>query len=75
WNTFIASLLILLIFPLLAAALIALFVDRQFGAHVFDPGTGGVMLWQHLFWFFGHPEVYVLALPFFGIVSEIFPVF
>ena len=75
WNTFIASLLILLIFPLLAAALIALFVDRQFGAHIFDPGTGGVMLWQHLFWFFGHPEVYVLALPFFGIVSEIFPVF
>ncbi|MGW4481070.1 cbb3-type cytochrome c oxidase subunit I, partial [Rhodococcus triatomae] len=75
WNTLVASLLALMIFPLLAAALLALFIDRHFGAHVFDPANGGVMLWQHLFWFFGHPEVYVLALPFFGIVSEIFPVF
>ncbi|MFD1812836.1 cbb3-type cytochrome c oxidase subunit I, partial [Rhodococcus gannanensis] len=75
WNTLVASLLALMIFPLLAAALLALFVDRHFGAHIFDPANGGVMLWQHLFWFFGHPEVYVLALPFFGIVSEIFPVF
>ncbi|MFC9516235.1 cytochrome c oxidase subunit I [Nocardiaceae bacterium NPDC056970] len=75
WNIFITSLLILLVFPLLAAALIGLWVDRNLGAHIFDPATGGVMLWQHLFWFFGHPEVYVIALPFFGIVSEIFPVF
>ncbi|ORL38694.1 cytochrome ubiquinol oxidase subunit I, partial [Prescottella equi] len=75
WNIFITSLLILLVFPLLAAALIGLWVDRNLGAHLFDPATGGVMLWQHLFWFFGHPEVYVIALPFFGIVSEIFPVF
>jgi cytochrome c oxidase subunit 1 len=62
-------------FPPLAAALFALGADRRFGAHIFDPENGGPMLWQHLFWFFGHPEVYILALPFFGIVSEIIPVF
>jgi cytochrome c oxidase subunit 1 len=75
WNVFIVSLLTLMIFPLIASALIVLWVDRNLGTHVFDPATGGVMLWQHLFWFFGHPEVYVIVLPFFGIVSEIFPVF
>ncbi|NLU83129.1 cytochrome c oxidase subunit I [Rhodococcus sp. HNM0569] len=75
WNVLVASLLTLLVFPLLASALIALWVDRHLGAHIFDPANGGVMLWQHLFWFFGHPEVYVIVLPFFGIVSEIFPVF
>ncbi|GAB18919.1 cytochrome c oxidase subunit I [Gordonia effusa NBRC 100432] len=75
WNIVITSILVLLIFPLLSAAVIGMEVDRRFGAHLFDPANGGAMLWQHLFWFFGHPEVYVLALPFFGIVSEIFPVF
>ncbi|QSE87779.1 cytochrome c oxidase subunit I (plasmid) [Rhodococcus pseudokoreensis] len=75
WNIFITSILILLAFPLLTAALMGLLADRQLGAHIFDPATGGVLLWQHLFWFFGHPEVYIIALPFFGIVSEIFPVF
>ncbi|MDV6311916.1 aa3-type cytochrome oxidase subunit I [Gordonia amicalis] len=75
WNILVTSVLILLIFPLLTAALMGLEVDRQFGAHIYDPANGGVILWQHLFWFFGHPEVYVIALPFFGIVSEIFPVF
>ena len=55
--------------------MLALASDRIFGSHVYDVETGGPILWQHLFWFFGHPEVYVIALPFFGIVSEIFPVF
>jgi cytochrome c oxidase subunit I len=75
WNIMVTSLLILLAFPILTAALAGLLADRQLGAHVFDPRNGGVILWQHLFWFFGHPEVYIVALPFFGIVSEIFPVF
>ena len=75
WNIFVTSILVLMAFPVLAAALLALEVDRSFGAHIFDPANGGPILWQHLFWFFGHPEVYILALPFFGIVSEIIPVF
>ncbi|WP_206186582.1 cbb3-type cytochrome c oxidase subunit I, partial [Williamsia sp. 1135] len=75
WNILVTSVLILLAFPLLTAALMGLEVDRQFGAQLYDPANGGVILWQHLFWFFGHPEVYIIALPFFGIVSEIFPVF
>jgi cytochrome c oxidase subunit 1 len=75
WNILVTSVLILLVFPLLTAALMGLEVDRQFGAHLYDPANGGVILWQHLFWFFGHPEVYIIALPFFGIVSEVFPVF
>jgi cytochrome c oxidase subunit 1 len=75
WNTLVTSILVIMCFPPLAAALFALGADRKFDAHIFDPANGGPMLWQHLFWFFGHPEVYILALPFFGIVSEIFPVF
>ena len=75
WNIFFTSILILLAFPPLTAALFGLLVDRHFGAHVFDPANGGAILWQHLFWFFGHPEVYIVALPFFGIVTEILPVF
>ncbi|WP_411075924.1 cytochrome c oxidase subunit I [Streptomyces sp. cmx-4-7] len=75
WNVLLTSVLVLLAFPVLAAALFALEADRKFGAHVFDPSNGGALLWQHLFWFFGHPEVYIIALPFFGIVSEILPVF
>ncbi|HZM78244.1 MAG TPA: cytochrome c oxidase subunit I [Candidatus Limnocylindrales bacterium] len=75
WNILVTSLLVLMVFPLLAAALLALMADRRLGAHVFDPATGGPMLWQHLFWFFGHPEVYIVALPFFGIISEVIPVF
>ncbi|SHN27754.1 aa3-type cytochrome oxidase subunit I [Actinacidiphila paucisporea] len=75
WNILLTSVLVLFSFPVLAAALLCLEADRQFGAHVFDPANGGPLLWQHLFWFFGHPEVYILALPFFGVVTEILPVF
>jgi cytochrome c oxidase subunit 1 len=75
WNVLLTSILVLLAFPPLAAALLALESDRLFGTHIFDPANGGAMLWQHLFWFFGHPEVYILALPFFGIATEILPVF
>ncbi|GGO69917.1 aa3-type cytochrome oxidase subunit I [Nocardioides deserti] len=75
WNTLITSLLVLIAFPILAGALLMLEADRQLGAHVFDTSHGGSILWQHLFWFFGHPEVYIIALPFFGIVTEILPVF
>ncbi|GAA1209935.1 cytochrome c oxidase subunit I [Rhodoglobus aureus] len=75
WNTLVTSLLVLMAFPVLAAALFGLGADRVAGAHIYDPANGGVILWQHLFWFFGHPEVYIIALPFFGIVSEVFPVF
>ncbi len=74
WTVLVTSLLALIIFPVLAAALFGLGGDRRFGMHIFDAEAGGAMLWQHLFWFFGHPEVYVLALPFFGVISEIFPV-
>ena len=75
WNTLITSILVLMAFPPLAAALAGLGFDRRLGGNIFDPESGGAILWQHLFWFFGHPEVYIIALPFFGIVSEIFPVF
>ncbi|MCX4740072.1 cytochrome c oxidase subunit I [Streptomyces antibioticus] len=75
WNTLFTSILILMAFPVLAAALLVLEADRRFGAQVFDAASGGALLWQHLFWFFGHPEVYIIALPFFGIITEIIPVF
>ena len=75
WNILVTSLLVLLAFPILTSALLVLYIDRHLGAQVYAPQNGGAILWQHLFWFFGHPEVYILALPFFGIVSEIFPVF
>ncbi|QYH36272.1 cytochrome c oxidase subunit I [Salinibacterium sp. M195] len=75
WNTLVTSLLVLMAFPVLAAAMFGLGMDRVAGGHIYDPANGGVILWQHLFWFFGHPEVYIIALPFFGIVSEVFPVF
>jgi cytochrome c oxidase subunit 1 len=75
WNVLFTSVLVLIAFPVLAAALLALEADRRFGAQVFAPENGGALLWQHLFWFFGHPEVYIIALPFFGIITEIVPVF
>ena len=75
WTILLTSVLVLMAFPVLAASLIVLQVDRTFGALVFEPENGGAILWQHLFWFFGHPEVYIIALPFFGIISEVIPVF
>src|SRR4051794_34863171 len=75
WNTLVTSILVIMAFPVLAAAMFALAADRIFGAHIYNVDAGGAILWQHLFWFFGHPEVYIIALPFFGIVSEVFPVF
>ena len=76
WNMLATSILVLLAFPVLSSAGVMLFADRHLGGAIFDPAHGGVpILWQHLFWFFGHPEVYVLALPYFGVVTEIFAVF
>ncbi len=75
FNILITSVLVLLIFPILTAALLVLYIDRHLHAQVYDPANGGAILWQHLFWFFGHPEVYVVALPFFGIITEVIPVF
>lgn len=74
WNILFTSILVLPAFPVLTAALLVLEADRKFGSHIFDAANGGAILWQHLFWFFGHPEVYIVALPFFGIISDIIPV-
>jgi len=76
WNMLVVSILVLIAFPVVSSAAAMLFADRQFDAHIFDGQNGGTpILWQHLFWFFGHPEVYILVLPYFGVVTEIFPVF
>ncbi|HEV2373808.1 MAG TPA: cytochrome c oxidase subunit I [Streptosporangiaceae bacterium] len=75
WNILVTSMLVLLAFPVLAAALLVVEIDRKLGAQVFDAKNGGALLWQHLFWFFGHPEVYIVAIPFFGIITEVLPVF
>jgi len=76
WMLLINAFLIVASFPPLNAALAMLLLDRQLHAHFFDANTGGsAVLWQHLFWLFGHPEVYVLILPSFGILSEVFAVF
>jgi cytochrome c oxidase subunit 1 len=75
WNTLVTSLLVLIAFPILAGALLSLEADRRSAPTSSTPCHGGPILWQHLFWFFGHPEVYIIALPFFGIITEILPVF
>jgi cytochrome c oxidase subunit 1 len=77
WNMVATSLLILLAFPVITGALAMLLADRRLGTHFFAPSAGGQLslLWQHFFWFFGHPEVYIVALPYFGVVTEIIPVF
>jgi cytochrome c oxidase subunit 1 len=68
WNVLLTAVLVLIAFPVLAAALLCLEADRKFGAHVFDAANGGPLL-------FGHPEVYIITLPFFGIVGDVIPVF
>jgi cytochrome c oxidase subunit I len=75
WNVLVTSVLVIMVFPVLAATWISLYADRNWGTQIFDPASGGAILYQHLFWFFGHPEVYIIALPFFGIISEVIPVF
>jgi cytochrome c oxidase subunit 1 len=76
WNMLVTSILVLTVFPVVSAAAVMLFADRNFGAHIYDPAGGGApILWQHLFWFFGHPEVYILVLPYFGVITEVLPVF
>jgi cytochrome c oxidase subunit 1 len=76
WNILVTSILILLAFPPLTAAFAMLFIDRHLGGAVFDAASGGdAILWQHIFWFFGHPEVYILILPFFGVITEIISTF
>jgi len=80
WNMLVTSVLVLMVFPLITSAGAMLFADRHFGAHIYDVAShdgvvGSPILWQHLFWFFGHPEVYILVLPYFGVITEILPVF
>ncbi len=76
WGTITVSVSIVFAIPALTVDLIFLYFDRAFGLHFFDPGAGGQpLLWQHLFWIFGHPWVYIIVLPAMGMVSDILPVF
>ena len=76
WTTFVTSFLAVFSLPSLTTAVLLLLLDRQLGSHFYNVAEGGTaLLWQHLFWFFGHPEVYILILPAMGIVSMVIPVF
>ena len=76
WMMFVNSFILILAMPVLNAGLAMLLIDRQLGGSFFLPSGGGsAIMWQHIFWAFGHPEVYIVALPAFGILSEVIPVF
>src|SRR5881409_1468352 len=76
WAVEVYSILLLLAIPVISTALTFLLLDRQVGTHFFDPSNGGsAVLYQHLLWFFGHPEVYIIILPAMGVISEVIPVF
>jgi cytochrome c oxidase subunit 1 len=75
WTIDIYSIMIIGALPVLSGAITLILLDRNFGTDFYSPTSGNVVLYQHLFWFFGHPEVYVVALPGFGMISEILPVF
>jgi cytochrome c oxidase subunit I len=76
WNSFVVQFLVILAFPVITIALFFLQFDRFFGTNFYTPAAGGdPLLWQHLFWIFGHPEVYILILPAFGLISEVIPTF
>ena len=76
WMSLVVQLLLAFSLPIITVGLVEMLFDRRFGTHFFDPAAGGdPVLWQHLFWLFGHPEVYILILPAMGIVSEVLPVF
>lgn len=76
WSAFVTSALVLFAFPAITVSLVLLMFDRLFGGAFFDPAAGGnIVIWQHLFWVFGHPEVYILILPAFGIISEVIATF
>jgi cytochrome c oxidase subunit 1 len=75
WAIEAYSVLLLLALPTISAAVTLLLLDRQAGTEFFAPDNGGSLLWQHMFWFFGHPEVYIMILPAMGIISEVIPVF
>ena len=76
WMMFVTAILIILAIPVLNASLVMLLIDRRLDAHFFQANGGSsALLWQHFFWTFGHPEVYIMALPAFGMISEVIPVF